>query len=133
MTLRTEYAFRHLNLHKLKSGAIMDNEPSKRALQRAGYRQVGVEREESWRDGRWRDHWLCEVLRDDWEREHRHAVWGSSGGDIHPTQEVGEGRSSDPDFLGRLTPLTYGEDDVRVSSEFRELCVASRLSRGVYL
>src|SRR5438093_17248 len=70
MALRTEYAFRHLNLHKLKSSAIMDNEPSKRALQKAGYRQVGIEREESWRDGRWRDHWLCEVLRDDWEREH---------------------------------------------------------------
>lgn len=71
MALRTEYAFRQLNLHKLKSGAIMDNEPSKRALQKAGYQQVGVEREESWRDGGWRDHWLCEILRADWEREHR--------------------------------------------------------------
>jgi RimJ/RimL family protein N-acetyltransferase len=33
MALRTKYAFRHLNLHKLKSGAIMDNEPSKRAAE----------------------------------------------------------------------------------------------------
>ena len=70
MALRTEYAFRQLNLHKLKSGAFVENEPSKRALQKTGYRQVGVEREESWRDGRWLDHWLCEVLRADWEREH---------------------------------------------------------------
>ena len=69
MTIRTEYAFAELNLHKLKSGAIMDNEPSKRALQKAGYRQVGIEREESWREGRWRDHWLCEVLRADWEKQ----------------------------------------------------------------
>lgn len=68
MALRTEYAFRQLNLHKLKSGAFMDNEPSKRALQKAGYRQVGVEREESWRDGKWHDHWLGEVLRSDWEQ-----------------------------------------------------------------
>ena len=68
MTLRTAYAFRQLNLHKLKSGAIMDNEASKSALQKAGYRQVGVAREDSWRDGRWRDHWLCEVLRTDWEK-----------------------------------------------------------------
>jgi ribosomal-protein-alanine N-acetyltransferase len=69
MVLRTAYAFRQLNLHKLKSGAIFDNEPSRRALTKAGYRQVGIEREESWRDGRWRDHWLCEVLRTDWERQ----------------------------------------------------------------
>jgi hypothetical protein len=27
---------------------------------------VGIEREESWRDGRWRDHRRCEVLRDGW-------------------------------------------------------------------
>ena len=72
MAMRTEYAFRQLNLHKLKSGAFMENEPSKRALQKAGYRQVGVEREESWRDGKWHDHWLCEVLRSEWEREHSH-------------------------------------------------------------
>ncbi len=70
MALRTGYAFRQLNLHKLKSGAFMENEPSKRALQKAGYRQVGVEREESWRDGAWHDHWIGEVLRADWEKEH---------------------------------------------------------------
>jgi RimJ/RimL family protein N-acetyltransferase len=70
MALRTEYAFRQLNLHKLKSGAMMENEPSRRALQKAGYREIGVEREESWAEGRWRDHWLCEVLRSDWEKTH---------------------------------------------------------------
>lgn len=52
MALRTAYAFRQLNLHKLKSGAFLENEPSKRALRKAGYREVGIEREESWRDGR---------------------------------------------------------------------------------
>jgi RimJ/RimL family protein N-acetyltransferase len=72
MALRTEYAFRQLNLHKLKSGAFMENEPSKRALQKAGYREVGVYREDFWRDGRWHDHWECEVLRSDWERDHPH-------------------------------------------------------------
>ncbi len=69
MALRTEYAFRQLNLHKLKSGAFMENEPSKRALQKVGYRQVGVYREDFWRDGRWHDHWECEVLRSDWESQ----------------------------------------------------------------
>ncbi len=70
MVLRTAYAFRQLNLHKLKSSAFMENEPSKRALQRAGYREYGVQHEDMWRDGRWHDHWMCEILRSDWEREH---------------------------------------------------------------
>ena len=68
MLLRTDYAFRQLNLHKLMSGAFLENEPSKRALMKAGYREVGIEREHFFRDGRWHDHWLCEVRRDDWER-----------------------------------------------------------------
>ena len=71
MALRTEYAFRQLNLHKLSSGAFMENEPSKRALQKAGYREVGVAREGFWRDGAWHDHWECEILRSDWEKQHQ--------------------------------------------------------------
>ncbi|CAN5178798.1 GNAT family protein [soil metagenome] len=68
MRLRTEYAFLQLNLNKLSSGAILENEPSRRSLLRAGYREVGTEHEHSFREGRWRDHWLCEVLRSDWEK-----------------------------------------------------------------
>ena len=68
MQLRTDYAFRQLNLHKLSSGAFTENEPSKRALLKAGYQEVGIEREHFFREGRWHDHWLCEVRRADWER-----------------------------------------------------------------
>jgi RimJ/RimL family protein N-acetyltransferase len=68
MAMRTEYAFRQLNLHKLSSGAFLDNEPSKRALIKAGYREIGVERDHFFRSGRWHDHWMAEVLRPDWER-----------------------------------------------------------------
>lgn len=71
MALRTEYAFRQLNLHKLNTEVFVDNEASRRALEKAGYRRVGIRREEFWRDGKWHDHWLAEVLRSDWEREHR--------------------------------------------------------------
>jgi [ribosomal protein S5]-alanine N-acetyltransferase len=67
MRLRTDYAFRQLNLHKLMSGAFLENEPSKRALMKAGYREVGIEREHFFREGTWHDHWLCEVQRADWE------------------------------------------------------------------
>lgn len=68
MRLRTEYAFRQLNLHKLTSSAFVENEPSRRALARAGYVQTGVEREHYFREGRWHDHWTCELLRADWEK-----------------------------------------------------------------
>ncbi len=71
MALRTEYAFRWLNLHKLYSGALAENGPSRRALTKAGYVEVGVQREHSFREGRWHDHWLCELLRSDWEAARR--------------------------------------------------------------
>jgi RimJ/RimL family protein N-acetyltransferase len=35
---------------------------------KAGYREVGIEREHFFREGRWHDHWVGEVLRADWER-----------------------------------------------------------------
>lgn len=70
MALRTEYAFRWLNLHKLTSSALDDNAPSKRALVNAGYREIGKHLEHIYRDGRWHDLWLCEVLRSDWEAMH---------------------------------------------------------------
>ena len=70
MALRTRYAFRELNLHKLRSSAFLANEGSKRSLLKAGYRQIGVAREEIFREGRWHDLWLCEVLREDWEKQH---------------------------------------------------------------
>jgi len=68
MRLRTDYAFRQLNLHKLTSGTFVENEASRRALLKAGYREVGVEREHFFREGRWHDHWICEVRRSEWEQ-----------------------------------------------------------------
>ena len=68
MRIRTEYAFRQLNLRKLVSGTFAENEGSRRALLRSGYREVGIQREHFFREGRWHDHWICEVHRDEWER-----------------------------------------------------------------
>ena len=71
MVLRTAFCFRELNLHKIRTRAFMENEASKRALQKAGYREAGIQREEMFRDGRFRDIWMGEVLREDWERAQR--------------------------------------------------------------
>jgi len=71
IALRTRYCFRELNLHKIRTRVYMENEASKRALMKAGYRQYGIQREEAFRDGRYHDIWCAEVLREDWERAQR--------------------------------------------------------------
>lgn len=68
MALRTRYAFRELNLHKLMTEAYVENAGSRRALEKTGYRTVGVRREHFFTRGRWHDLWLGELLREDWER-----------------------------------------------------------------
>jgi RimJ/RimL family protein N-acetyltransferase len=67
MQIRAEYAFRQLDLHKLDSGYFDTNVSSGEAQRRAGYRGVGRLRDELFRDGRWYDLILTELLRDDWE------------------------------------------------------------------
>ncbi len=68
MGLRTRYAFRELNLHKLMTEVDAGNEASRKALERNGYRLVGVRREQTFREGKWSDRWVGEVLRADWEK-----------------------------------------------------------------
>jgi RimJ/RimL family protein N-acetyltransferase len=48
--------------------ADAENEASRKALERNGYRSVGVRREQTFREGTWHDRWLAEVLRADWEK-----------------------------------------------------------------
>jgi RimJ/RimL family protein N-acetyltransferase len=67
MQLRARYAFTQLPLRKLKSGYLDGNEASARAQVAAGYREVGRYRADMFVDGRWRDHVMTEVLREDWE------------------------------------------------------------------
>ena len=69
MQLRTRYAFRELNLHKLITEVDTENEASRKALERNGYRTVGIRNEQTFREGKWKDRWLGEVLRDDWEKK----------------------------------------------------------------
>jgi RimJ/RimL family protein N-acetyltransferase len=68
MQLRTRYAFRELNLHKLMTEVDAQNEASRKALERNGYQAAGVRREQTFREGKWHDRWLGEVLRADWEK-----------------------------------------------------------------
>lgn len=69
MRRRAEYAFTQHPLGKLKSGYLAGNKASRRAQEGAGYREVGRLHREFFRDGRWFDFVLTELLREDWERE----------------------------------------------------------------
>jgi RimJ/RimL family protein N-acetyltransferase len=68
MQLRARFAFESLNLHKLKSGYYDGNRGSAEAQRRTGYREVGRQRDELFRNGRWHDLIVTELLREDWER-----------------------------------------------------------------
>ena len=68
MQLRTRYAFRELNLHKVMTEVFVGNQASRRALEKNGYRTVGTSRDHFFTRGAWHDVWLGEVLREDWER-----------------------------------------------------------------
>jgi RimJ/RimL family protein N-acetyltransferase len=69
MQLRASYAFTQLPLRKLKSGYLEGNEASARAQRAAGYTEVGRWHRDRFIDGRWVDHVLTELMREDWEKK----------------------------------------------------------------
>jgi RimJ/RimL family protein N-acetyltransferase len=71
MQLRAEYAFTQLPLRKLKSGYLEGNVASARAQKAAGYKEVGRWTGDRFIDGKWVDHVLTELLREDWEKARR--------------------------------------------------------------
>lgn len=78
MRLRADFAFRELPLRKLQSGYLEGNEASRRAQAAAGYREVGRWRQQHFRDGRWVDEVLTELMRETWEQ--RRQLAGAEGG-----------------------------------------------------
>jgi len=71
MQLRAEYAFTQLPLRKLKSAYLEGNDASARAQKAAGYKEVGRWTADFFIDGKWVDHVLTELLREDWESSRR--------------------------------------------------------------
>jgi RimJ/RimL family protein N-acetyltransferase len=66
MQLRTRWAFEELGLHRIESECLADNIGSATCLARAGYRRIGVASKRHWRDGRWQDSILWELLDEDY-------------------------------------------------------------------
>jgi len=69
MQLRAEYAFTQLPLRALRSGYLEGNVASARAQKAAGYKEVGRWHDDHFIDGKWTDHILTELRREDWEKQ----------------------------------------------------------------
>jgi RimJ/RimL family protein N-acetyltransferase len=68
MQLRADYAFTQTSLRTLRSGYIEGNTASGRAQRSAGYKEVGRWHDDDFIDGKWVDHILTELRRQDWEK-----------------------------------------------------------------
>ena len=68
MQLRADYAFTQTPLRALRSGYLEGNVASARAQKSAGYKEVGRWHDDAFVDGKWLDHVLTELRREDWEK-----------------------------------------------------------------
>ena len=60
-----EFAFEELALHRVEAACLPSNDASRSLLLKVGFRQEGYARQYLRINGKWQDHLLFEVLRDD--------------------------------------------------------------------
>jgi [ribosomal protein S5]-alanine N-acetyltransferase len=65
------FVFVTLGLHRLEAACVPQNEPSKRLLEKSGFRQEGLARAYLKIDGQWRDHLLFAQLENEWRNRRR--------------------------------------------------------------
>jgi RimJ/RimL family protein N-acetyltransferase len=73
--LRTDYAFRELNLQRLETESLAENVGMHRCLEKVGYQKIGTRRRRLWRNGAYHDSFLFELLKEVWEQR----LQGASG------------------------------------------------------
>jgi RimJ/RimL family protein N-acetyltransferase len=67
IVLIANHAFNKLNLHKLCAGAVKENEASKRAFEKAGFKVEGVLREHFYLDGKYLDCYRMGLLKNEFK------------------------------------------------------------------
>ena len=67
LRLVMRYCFEEMGLHKVCVSHFAVNDASRRVIERAGFRFVGVQVEEFQKDGVWHDHRLYELLASEYE------------------------------------------------------------------
>ena len=63
-----DFAFNDLNLHRLEAACLLNNEASQALLKKCGFRGHGTARQYLKINGKWQDHLLFEILRNDARR-----------------------------------------------------------------
>ena len=63
-----EFCFDDLGLHRVEAACLPNNQASKGLLIRSGFREEGYARQFLRINGRWQDHVLFAILRDDWRK-----------------------------------------------------------------
>ena len=61
------FAFEEARLHRIEAGIMDHNERSKRVVEKAGFRREGTALHYLQIEGRWRDHNIYAITREDWE------------------------------------------------------------------
>lgn len=64
--LMLDHAFARLGIHRVQAACGPDNEPSKRVLDRLGFRYEGRVRDHVFTNGAWRDSLLYSLLEHEW-------------------------------------------------------------------
>jgi RimJ/RimL family protein N-acetyltransferase len=67
--LRTTFAFQDLGLERLETSTLATNTGMQRALQRSGFRRIGVRQHRIYIQGAWLDEWIYELLAAEWAQE----------------------------------------------------------------
>ena len=65
--LLINYGFEQLNLHRINSSAIAFNERSLRLHKRVGFKEEGRQREGIFKNGKFHDHVIFGMLREEWK------------------------------------------------------------------
>jgi ribosomal-protein-alanine N-acetyltransferase len=58
----TDHARTELGLHRVQAATLLHNEPSRKILKRAGFREIGVAPQYLKIAGRWQDHLLHQLI-----------------------------------------------------------------------
>ncbi|HJU20583.1 MAG TPA: GNAT family protein [Stellaceae bacterium] len=66
LPLVLDFAFGRLHLHRVEAACLPSNVPSRALLAKTGFHQEGLARQYLCIQGRWQDHVLFAILREDW-------------------------------------------------------------------
>ncbi len=68
LRLMLDFAFQKLRLHRVEAACLPTNLPSRALLRKVGFREEGYAEKYLCIDGKWQDHVLFAILREEWPR-----------------------------------------------------------------